>query len=139
MNEEGEMFFCDSVYEYQQVQMQCSDGFDLPPVRFLNEPWSRRKYGTSDMLMTHVGPVRVCDYDSQLHGPWPDMEVDSDESQPVSRAVTCTTKAQITKTRKMKSSSTLLHGCSMETYTTKNQYDDLRENANEKQNVDGEQ
>ena len=43
----------------------------------------------------------------------------------------------MTKTRKMKSSSTLLHGRSMETYMTKNQYDDLRENADEDKNAEG--
>ena len=65
-----EALVCTVVYEYQQVQMETSEGIALPPVRYLNDEGSRRRYGNVAMLMTHVGPVRVCDYDAALHGPW---------------------------------------------------------------------
>ena len=76
--EEGEwidepgVLICCIVHEYQQVQMQASDSTALPPVRYLNDEWSRRKYGPVAMLMTHVGPVRVSEYVPELHGPWVD-------------------------------------------------------------------
>ena len=60
---------CDVVHEYQQVQMETCQG-TLPPVKRLDDEWSRRKYGCVAMLLTHLVPVRACArVCSALHGP----------------------------------------------------------------------